>query len=133
EVRHDGERVSIEMLRVEGHVRHVTENLDGDVGEVTPGEGRECSRLGRGESRRLGSVDAIAGRVHEEAEPVHVRSVGGCVGRDTVVVDAEIAVRNAHVWFEHNSGWAPPDEDTVAEWTADGVCRCPDECLVTPD
>lgn len=42
------------------------------------------------------------------------------------------AVRNAHVWFESNSGWAPPDPDTLAEWLADGVCRCPDECLVAP-
>jgi len=48
-------------------------------------------------------------------------------------VDAETAVRNAHRWFETNSGWAPPDDDTIAEWTADGVCRCPDECLVVPD
>lgn len=32
-----------------------------------------------------------------------------------------------------NSGWAPPDEETLAEWSADGVCRCPDECLVAPD
>ena len=32
-----------------------------------------------------------------------------------------------------HSGWAPPDEDTLAEWRADGVCRAPDECLVTPD
>jgi hypothetical protein len=48
-------------------------------------------------------------------------------------VDAETAVGNAHDWFEHNSGWAPPDDDTLAEWLADGVCRCPDECLVTPD
>ncbi len=43
------------------------------------------------------------------------------------------AVRNAHVWFETNSGWAPPDPDTLAEWAADGVSRSPDECLVTPD
>lgn len=42
------------------------------------------------------------------------------------------AVRNAHRWFEHHSGWAPPDEDTLDEWVADGVCRCPDECLVAP-
>ena len=48
-------------------------------------------------------------------------------------MDAETAVRNAHAWFEHHSGWAPPDEDTLAEWTADGVARCPDECLVAPD
>lgn len=53
--------------------------------------------------------------------------------RDTLAVDAEAAVRNAHDWFEHNSGWAPPDDDTLAEWLADSVCRCPDECLVTPD
>ena len=52
--------------------------------------------------------------------------------RDTLAVDAETAVRNAHGWFEHNSGWAPPDDDTLAEWIADGVCRCPDECLVGP-
>ena len=46
---------------------------------------------------------------------------------------AEIAIGNAHAWFEVNSGWAPPDEDTLAEWLADGVCRCPDDCLVTPE
>jgi len=43
------------------------------------------------------------------------------------------AVRNAHAWFEVNSGWAPPDDDTLDEWVADDVCRCPDECLVAPD
>ena len=43
------------------------------------------------------------------------------------------AVRRAHEWFEHHSGWAPPDVDTLDEWLADGVCRAPDECLVTPD
>jgi hypothetical protein len=42
-------------------------------------------------------------------------------------------VARAHAWFETNSGWAPPDEDTLAEWVADGVCRCPDDCLVAPD
>ena len=48
-------------------------------------------------------------------------------------MDAAIAVRNAHEWFEANSGWAPPEPDTIAEWAADGVCRCPDECLVAPN
>ena len=43
------------------------------------------------------------------------------------------AVRATHDWFEHHSGWAPPDVDTLDEWLADGVCRAPDECLVTPD
>lgn len=43
------------------------------------------------------------------------------------------AVRNAHEWFEHHSCWAPPDPDTLDEWLADGLCRAPDECLVTPD
>jgi hypothetical protein len=43
------------------------------------------------------------------------------------------AVRNAHEWFEVNSGWAPPDDGTMAEWLADGVCRAPDECMVTPE
>lgn len=42
------------------------------------------------------------------------------------------AIRAAHEWFHHHSGWAPPDDDTLDEWVADGVCRCPDECLVTP-
>ena len=46
---------------------------------------------------------------------------------------ASEAIRNAHAWFEVNSGWAPPDEDNLAEWVADGVCRCPDECIVAPD
>lgn len=39
---------------------------------------------------------------------------------------------NAHAWFEHNSGWAPPDEGTLDELLADGLCRAPDECLVAP-
>ncbi len=42
------------------------------------------------------------------------------------------AIRSAHEWFHHNSGWAPPDPETLEEWLADGVCRAPDECLVTP-
>ncbi len=48
-------------------------------------------------------------------------------------LDRITAVANAHAWFEHHSGWAPPDAETLAEWVADGVCRCPDECLVTPE
>ncbi|HEX4905623.1 MAG TPA: hypothetical protein VFU93_09240 [Acidimicrobiales bacterium] len=47
-------------------------------------------------------------------------------------MDAAAAVRRAHEWFEHNSGWAPPDADTLNEWLADGMCRAPDECLTTP-
>lgn len=50
-----------------------------------------------------------------------------------VAKTAAEAVRNTHAWFETNSGWAPPDPDTLAEWVADGVCRCPDECLVVPE
>jgi hypothetical protein len=50
-----------------------------------------------------------------------------------VAITAADAVRNAHAWFEENSGWAPPDEGTMAEWLADGVCRAPDDCLVTPE
>lgn len=40
------------------------------------------------------------------------------------------ALRATHRWFEVNSGWAPPDEATLGDWLADGVCRCPDDCLV---
>jgi hypothetical protein len=50
----------------------------------------------------------------------------------TAPASAEEAVRNAHEWFEVNSGWAPPDGETIDEWVADGVCRCPDDCLVGP-
>ncbi len=42
------------------------------------------------------------------------------------------SVRNAHASFERHSGWSAPDADTVGEWLSDGVCRCPDECLVSP-
>lgn len=42
-------------------------------------------------------------------------------------------IRRAREWFEHHGGWAPPDDDTLAEWVADGACRCPDDCVVTPD
>jgi hypothetical protein len=47
-------------------------------------------------------------------------------------MSADEAVRHAHAWLEANSGWAPPDDDTLAEWEADGVSRCPDGCLVEP-
>jgi hypothetical protein len=50
-----------------------------------------------------------------------------------VQLSAQDAIANAHAWFEVNSGWAPPDDDTLAEWLDDGLCRCPDECLVAPD
>ena len=43
------------------------------------------------------------------------------------------AIRNTFAWFEVNSGWAQPDDDNLAEWVADGACRCPDECIVAPD
>lgn len=47
--------------------------------------------------------------------------------------DEADALRATHAWFEVNSGWAPPDEATLSDWLADGVCRCPDDCLVTPE
>jgi Family of unknown function (DUF5522) len=49
-----------------------------------------------------------------------------------VVVGAAEAIRRTHAWFERNSGWSPPDPDTLADWLCDGVGRCPDECLVSP-
>lgn len=45
---------------------------------------------------------------------------------------AQQAVANAHAWFERHSGWAPPDVETLAELAEEGLCRAPDECLVTP-
>ena len=42
------------------------------------------------------------------------------------------AIRRTHEWFDQNSGWSPPDETTLAEWIDDGVCRCPDDCLIGP-
>ncbi len=50
-----------------------------------------------------------------------------------MVTSVEEAIREAHLFFEHASGWAPPDVDSLAEWVADGVCRCPDECIVAFD
>lgn len=43
------------------------------------------------------------------------------------------AVRATHEWFEHNSGWAPPDVDTLDEWAADGLSKAPDDCFTTVD
>ena len=52
-------------------------------------------------------------------------------GRDGSPTTA--ALRATFAWFEVNGGWAPPDEATLADWVADGVCRCPDDCLVRPE
>jgi hypothetical protein len=49
-----------------------------------------------------------------------------------VVIGPAEAIRRTHAWFEGNSGWSPPDVDTLADWVSDGVCRCPDDCLVAP-
>jgi hypothetical protein len=49
-----------------------------------------------------------------------------------VTTTAAEAIRNAFAWFEVNSGWAQPDDENLAEWVADGVCRCPDDCIVAP-
>ena len=49
------------------------------------------------------------------------------------ITRAAWAISKAHDWFEVNSGWAPPDDDELAEWLADGVCRSPDDCLVSPE
>ncbi|CAN5121796.1 hypothetical protein BH24ACT1_BH24ACT1_06250 [soil metagenome] len=50
-----------------------------------------------------------------------------------MTTDAAEAISTTHRWFEVNSGWAPPDSDELSEWLADGVCRCPDDCLVAPE
>ena len=39
------------------------------------------------------------------------------------------ALDRTFAWFEVNSGWAPPDPDTMAEWLADGLSPCPDACV----
>lgn len=44
---------------------------------------------------------------------------------------ADDAVARTHAWFEVNSGWAPPDPETMAEWAADGLSLCPDECVTS--
>jgi hypothetical protein len=64
-----------------------------------------------------------------------VGALDGSSGNTPAVqpVTPDDAIRNAHAWFEVNSGWAPPDDDSLAEWVADGVCRCPDDCIVAPD
>jgi len=48
-------------------------------------------------------------------------------------MDAQGAIRNAHEWFGHNSGWAPPDDGTLADWLADDMSRAPDDCVTAPD
>jgi hypothetical protein len=49
-----------------------------------------------------------------------------------VQFNAPEAVRRTHEWFAHNSGWSPPDATTLDEWMSDGICRCPDDCIVAP-
>lgn len=49
------------------------------------------------------------------------------------MMTADEALRRTHAWFEANSGWAPLDDDTLAEWVADGVCLAPDGCVTAPE
>ncbi|MCB1038326.1 MAG: hypothetical protein KDA94_02145 [Acidimicrobiales bacterium] len=43
------------------------------------------------------------------------------------------AVAATFEWFEVNSGWAPPDPETLDDWAAEGICRAPDDCWATWD
>jgi hypothetical protein len=54
------------------------------------------------------------------------------LGDGTRAAELAAALVRTHEWFEHHSGWAPPDDDTLDEWLEDDVCRAPDECLVAP-
>ena len=47
-------------------------------------------------------------------------------------MSAPESLRRTHLWFESNSGWSPPDAETLADWMTDGLCRCPDDCVVAP-
>ncbi|MCU1497007.1 MAG: hypothetical protein JWM47_960 [Acidimicrobiales bacterium] len=49
---------------------------------------------------------------------------------DPVTAELAAALARTHTWFEANSGWAPPDPQTVADWAAEHACRTPDECWV---
>ena len=40
------------------------------------------------------------------------------------------ALLATHEWFAVESGWAPPDPETLTDWAAEGACRAPDECWV---
>lgn len=42
----------------------------------------------------------------------------------------DAALARTHEWFDANSGWAPPDPETMADWAVEGACRAPDECWV---
>ena len=72
---------------------------------------------------KLGMVEASTARDTERDVALQIHEITGVAW----------AIRRAHEWFEVNSGWAPPDEDELAEWLADGVCRSPDDCLVSPE
>jgi hypothetical protein len=40
------------------------------------------------------------------------------------------ALARTHEWFEVNSGWAPPDPETLADWELEGWGRAPDDCWI---
>lgn len=43
----------------------------------------------------------------------------------------DAALAATHKWFEANSGWAPPDPETLSDWATEDGCRAPDGCWVT--
>jgi len=93
---------------------------------VTVVTGRVCVQVGK-DVRKYGPGESVF-------LPVACGTTSGCWEMNRPVsMDAARAISNAHDWFEVNSGWAPPDDDELAEWLDDGVCRCPDDCLVRPE
>src|SRR5205823_513803 len=76
----------------------------------------------RPQHQRRGARYPAHSSIFAEARCLEVR---GMIGALTAT--AEEAVCNAHEWFEVNSGWAPPDEETLAEWAAEDICRSPDD------
>jgi hypothetical protein len=47
-----------------------------------------------------------------------------------VTPELTAALAATHEWFERNSGWAPPDPETLADWAAEAGGRAPDDCWV---
>lgn len=48
--------------------------------------------------------------------------------RQLTVEQLAAALARTHDWFEANSGWAPPDPETLEDWAVEGACRAPDDC-----
>lgn len=80
----------------------------------------------------FGARDRARAVVELAASGLRLPPPSRCLSCTPVVIGQAEAIRRAHGVVRAQQRMGPAGFRHLAEWVSDGVCRCPDECLVGP-